>query len=522
MLWVLLLAVACRKDADPPAAKAVLPPPPAPEIAKAVRAARPVIFVGIEAADWELLDGFMASGVMPNLNALAREGRTGELAPVYPAVPPLVWTTMMTGVSPLEHRILDLGAASGERQVPAVWNMASEGGKSAAVFGMPATWPAEPIRGLIVADRPESVYPPEQEAWARETLAEPDRPEGEEPDPLAAVRSWHALATSWLGREKSDLVALYFPGPVLGEDGNPDAYFAEIDHLLGDYRKLAESRGAVLMIASGHGLRSRKGRPTDGIYLLWGPDVEKSANRDHGEAAQVAPTLLALLGLPPGRGLNGPPLSGVESPDTPPADYRAHFRPGTATPETTRTAGSYNNEGLLRRERGETDAAAQAYEEALKIDPKNASALWNLSDLLHSGHRDLDRSDELLIQSLDAGLPEGVDNAMGRTVAYARGGDAPRGLKLLDRALVARPKEPRLHLLRGRYRLERRQCEKALGDFESAARFDPKNALAFASMGIAQLCVGDGDGATQSFRRSLRIDPNQPEIRRALRQAGAR
>ena len=146
--------------------------------------------------------------------------------------------------------------------------------------------------------------------------------------------------------------------------------------------------------------------------------------------------------------------------------------------------------------------------------------MWNLSDLLHSQHRDLDRSDDLLVAALAAGLPEGVDYAVGRSVAYARGGESERGLKLLEKALAARPKEPRLHLLRGRYRLERHQCEKALDDFETATQYDPKNALAFASVGLAKLCVGDGEGAAASFHRSLAIDPNQPEIKRALGQIG--
>jgi Tfp pilus assembly protein PilF len=39
-------------------------------------------------------------------------------------------------------------------------------------------------------------------------------------------------------------------------------------------------------------------------------------------------------------------------------------------------------------------------------------------------------------------------------------------------------------------------------------------------VGLAQLCIGDGDGAARSFQRSLQIDPNQPEIRRALGQIG--
>jgi tetratricopeptide (TPR) repeat protein len=616
-----------------------------PEVTRASRPARPVIFVGLDGADWELLDDYMASGVMPNLAALARSGHTGTLRTINPPLSPLVWTTMMTGASPLDHGILDFtrrnpktGALepipSSERRRPAIWNMANDGNKSVAVFGLWATWPAEAVKGLLVADRFSSftsrdslgqeppsgtVYPPEQEAWARETLGKTESAVGydalhaylpwltsedaekgaADPDPYAhpvsalrriliETRAYHALATDWLGRQKPDLAVVYFQGTdtlghvfapyapprqaaVSPQDFErysrvPELYFAEIDRMLGDYRKLAEARGAVLMIASDHGFRWKEGRPAklssaaaatagkwhreDGIYLLWGPDVQATASRDHGEVAQVCATLLALLGLPPGDGVAGPPVAGVEAVRAQLADYRGHYRPapeaeaseeasseeieklrslgylgakeggGSGPAGSTRTAGSYNNEGLLRRERGETDAAMAAYEKALEIDPQNASAMWNLSDLLHSQRKDLDRSDDLLVKSLAAGLPDAVDYAMGRTVAYARGGEAERGLRLLDRALATRPQEPRLHLLRGRYRLERHQCEKALDDFETAAGADPRNALAFASVGLAQLCIGDGEGAARSFHRSLQIDPNQPEIRRALGQIG--
>jgi tetratricopeptide (TPR) repeat protein len=647
LVLLLVTALACRKPPAPPR-KAGAPPPPTPEIASAVRAAHPVIFVGLDGADWELLDDYMAAGVMPNLAALARGGRTGTLKTIQPPLSPLVWTTMMTGASPLDHGILDFtrrnpetGALepipSSERRRPAIWNMTTDGDKSVAVFGLWATWPAEAVKGLMVADRfssftsgddsrdyeppPGTVYPPAQEAWAREALGRTESAVGfdalhaylpwlsekeydqaaADPDPyahpvsalrriLVETRAYHALATSWLARAKPDLTVVDFQGTdtlglvfapwapprqpsVTAADFErysrvPQLYFAEIDRMVGDYRKLAEARGAVLMIASDHGFRWKEGRPArlssaaaataarwhreEGIYLLWGPGIEKQSNRGQGEVAQVCATLLALLGLPPGDGVAGPPLAGIDPVHADLADYRGHYHTAPeihgdpkadaedveklralgdlggqagaaasgAAGSSTRTAGSYDTEGLLRRERGEMAAAQTAYEKALAVDPGNAAAMWNLSDLLHAQNRDLDRSDDLLVAALAAGLPEGIDDAVGRTVAYARGGEADRGLKLLEKALATRPRDPRLHLLRGRYRLERHQCEKALDDFETATRYDPKNALAFASVGLARLCTGDSEGAAASFHRSLAIDPNQPEIRRALGQIG--
>jgi Tfp pilus assembly protein PilF len=639
---LLLFALACRKTPEPaPKAGEAAIPAAVPAIVRAVHGDRRVIFVGLDGADWQLLDGYMQAGLMPNLAALAREGRTAVLSTIHPPLSPLVWTTMMTGTSPLDHGILDFTRrnpetgdlepiTSGERRVPAIWNLATEAGKSVAVFGLWATWPAEPVRGLLVADRlssftsrnsppPGVVYPPAQEAWAREALAHADAAVdyhalraylpwlGEKeydrwkaaPDPyahpvsalrriLVETRAYHALATSWLSREKPDLAVVYFQGTdtlghifapyapprqeaVSAEDFQrfskvPELYFAEVDRLLGDYRKLAEASGVVLMIASDHGFRWKEGRPSqlssaaattagrwhrdEGIYVIRGPGVPASDLRGQGNVIQVCGTLMNLLGMPPSGGVAGPPLTGVQASPDVLANYRDHWRPAapsqstdpkanheeieklqalgyigsgktgkTAEAGSTRTAASYNNEGLLRRERGETDAAMAAFEKALALEENSASALWNLSDLLHSQQGDLDRSDDLLVRALAAGLPDGVDYAAARAVLYTKSGEAERGLRLLDRTLEARPADPRLHLLRGRYHLERHHCQQALADFE-AATADPKSALAQSSAGIARLCLNDSAGAAGNFRRSLAIDPNQPEIRRALGQLG--
>ncbi len=135
---------------------------------------------------------------MPNLGRLAAEGTSGHLKTLSPALSPLIWTTMMTGTSPLEHGILDFvqfNPVSGQkepitssaRRTPAIWNMATAAGKRSAVFGLWATFPAESIDGLIVSDRlftflyKESappagvVFPAAREAWARDGLARAER-----------------------------------------------------------------------------------------------------------------------------------------------------------------------------------------------------------------------------------------------------------------------------------------------------------------------------------------------------------
>ncbi|MFL6245739.1 MAG: alkaline phosphatase family protein [Thermoanaerobaculia bacterium] len=168
---------------------------PVAGIASLTTKAPPVIFIGLDGADWQLLDALMRKGAMPNLQSLVREGTAGDLLTEHPPLSPLLWNTMMTGTSPLEHEILDFTRfhpatgrkepiTSDERKVPAIWNMATQAGKSTAVFGLWATYPAEPVHGLLVSDRfftflfsettppVGTVYPSSREAWARKVLGE--------------------------------------------------------------------------------------------------------------------------------------------------------------------------------------------------------------------------------------------------------------------------------------------------------------------------------------------------------------
>jgi Flp pilus assembly protein TadD len=625
----------------PPRVRGGAAVPIVPEVADRARAGKPVIFVGLDGADWELLDEYATSGAMPNLASLVAEGTGGVLETVQPPLSPLVWTTMMTGVSPRVHGILDFTRftprsgqkepiTSDERREPAVWNMASAAGRRVGVLGLWATYPAEPVSGLLVSDRLFSflyqekdppagvVYPASEDARARALLQRVEGQVGlaelqaylpwldeaeygrhldsEDPygHPVSALRRilvetrvYDELGREFLERERPDLLIAYFQGtdsvghvfapyapprqPAIPEQDYeryhsvPRAYFQAVDALLGRYRQLAQARGAVLMIASDHGFTWREGRPTklssfavataakwhrkEGVYLLWGPGVTaEPGHRQRGKAAQVCATLLSLLGLPSAGYLAGPPLPGAPPASAARVDYRAFYRPSSlalaadpradaealtklkalgyigsgeadTSPDSarsTRTAGSYNNEGLVLKDEGKTDDARAAFEKALERDPNLASALWNLSDLLFAGGKELDRADELLLRAFARELPEGTRFLVGRAIGYQRSGDAARSRKLLEAGLAARPQEPELWLFRGRYRVDSGDCRGALADFERAAQLSPDDPKAFASEGLARLCLGDRDGARRSFERSLRLDPEQPKLREYL------
>ena len=129
----------------------------------ASRPGRRVILVGLDAADWRAIDPLIAQGKLPAFARLRTAGRTGVMLSEPPLLSPILWTTIATGRPPEEHGVLDFmvdlprgGQApvtGASRRVPALWKLASNAGRSVAVVGWWASWPAESVRGTIVSDR---------------------------------------------------------------------------------------------------------------------------------------------------------------------------------------------------------------------------------------------------------------------------------------------------------------------------------------------------------------------------------
>ena len=122
---------------------------------------RPVVFVGVDGAAWVAIEDLWSQGRMPNLRALADRGVSSKLKPNADDSP-VIWTSMVTGVRPGRHGIVDfvlptvqgdLPVSSTVRRVPAIWNMLTTAGRRVAVLGWWASWPAEPVNGIVVSDR---------------------------------------------------------------------------------------------------------------------------------------------------------------------------------------------------------------------------------------------------------------------------------------------------------------------------------------------------------------------------------
>lgn len=164
--------------------------------------------IGVDGADWDLLDPLIARGDLPNFKALRDRGAWGDLETLQPTLSPPIWTSIVTGKVPRRHGVrdfttqrlrgadnslpdlrlpnglglpfllarLDAGGqvfrspvASFTRRVPAFWNIASAQGSPVIVVNWWATWPAEPVLGYMVSER---AYYEEVVAWRRTAAVE--------------------------------------------------------------------------------------------------------------------------------------------------------------------------------------------------------------------------------------------------------------------------------------------------------------------------------------------------------------
>ncbi len=126
-----------------------------------------LLLVGWDAADWKVIDPLLKRGEMPNLARVTAQGVRGNLATNYPALSPMLWTSIATGKRPPKHGIHGFIEPAPEgmgvrpvsilsRKTKAVWNILNQEGRRSIVAGWWPSHPAEPIRGAMVSN----LYPP--------------------------------------------------------------------------------------------------------------------------------------------------------------------------------------------------------------------------------------------------------------------------------------------------------------------------------------------------------------------------
>jgi hypothetical protein len=201
-----------------------------------------VFILGFDALDWLVYEEVARTHPLPNLKKVRDGGAWGNLLSIEPLISPLIWTTMVTGVTPDRHGIMDFlvkNPETGEevpvtswmRRVPALWNMCTSSGLSSGFIGWFASFPAEEVDGFIVSDR--VAYHMFDPAWQR----------GERDDTAAGLTYPPGLHRGIAGlvaapEDVTDMVSLYVDGPVgrLGREFDPADPLSSLRLIISAYR----------------------------------------------------------------------------------------------------------------------------------------------------------------------------------------------------------------------------------------------------------------------------------------------
>jgi tetratricopeptide (TPR) repeat protein len=372
---------------------------------------------------------------------------------------------------------------------------------------------------------------------------------------------------------------LFRAGPMRGELGVQQQRFGNTveqvyqyaDEIVGDYLAAMDA-GTTLVVLSDHGFAlgalpddpsttrdmrrvSERFHRIDGILYLYGARVRARARLDRPGLLDVAPTVLALAGLPPAADMRGRVLTeGITVAD--PVRSVATYEDGTrATGAATGTADAPVDPTILERlralgyldtsspktdrtlaarhfEAGRYDEAAAAYRRLVDATPSDAGLHASLAGALGA----LGRLDEALVQANEAVRlgplePEGYVNRALLLERRGRRDDALRdyraaaqcnpGYEPARRALVrltgsplATPPRSDAERLAGRM-AERASIAARHGDYgaagtllDGAMRLAPDYALLYQYRSNVAFLQGDRDAAIAALERATSLDPD--------------
>lgn len=122
------------------------------------------VVIGIDGADWKIIDGLIEEGSMPNLAALRERSAWGPIETLHDIpLSPVIWTSVATGKSAAKHGVswfmvdqpdgTRVPVRSHNRKTKAIWNILGENDRKPSVLGWWATYPAENVgEGVLVSD----------------------------------------------------------------------------------------------------------------------------------------------------------------------------------------------------------------------------------------------------------------------------------------------------------------------------------------------------------------------------------
>jgi predicted AlkP superfamily phosphohydrolase/phosphomutase len=116
-----------------------------------------LVVLGLDGAEWDVLDPLIAEGTLPNFSRMKEEGSHARLLSTIPITTATAWRSIFTGVNPGKHGVFDFFRFDGDgikltystdNKVPYFWELMEE--KRFIAVNIPCTYPPKEMPNTLL------------------------------------------------------------------------------------------------------------------------------------------------------------------------------------------------------------------------------------------------------------------------------------------------------------------------------------------------------------------------------------
>lgn len=364
-------------------------------------------------------------------------------------------------------------------------------------------------------------------------------------------------------------------------------YYSEVDRLMGEWMNVL-TEDTTVIIMSAHGFRwGKTTRPRQqpagraalsdhsgrGVFIAYGNHVAASRANHVMSIYDLAPTVLAILGLPKSTDMPGNVATWALRDVTPVESvrvisYNEFFGPRTMVGQTidpqayTRTLqavghlldpsrstqpvfededgdplqraaaqplppevwGAYaywNNQGIELRKQNKLRESVEAFDKAIELNPGRPAAYLNMAMTLFD-RQQYTAADEVFIKAVERGLPNADQWFVDFAALYRSRDMTSRAINILYQGRKIFPQSYVIAANLGSALAQASRYTEGLPELERALGLQPSSTQVLNNLGTFYAKKEDYGRALDFWNRSLTIDPRQPQIREAMNAARTR